>query len=134
MKRKAKGNGGRDRASQCDPAGARKPHRRAQHDRHGRAIQAVYGRSWRNRINDTRPLRKIITDLQGRASRSIRSLGQRRRLLLRRGRRELAGYLRRNKVRALKILKINAQIMKISMPDYLGQMKLDMEGGHDEAA
>ena len=51
-----------------------------------------------------------------------------------RSRRELAGYLRRNKVRALKILKINAQIMKISMPDYLGQMKLDMEGGHDEAA
>ena len=44
---------------------------------------------------------------------------------------------RRSERRALLILHRNAKIKKISLPDYLGQMKLNMEsigGGHDEAA
>ena len=36
--------------------------------------------------------------------------------------------------RALLILMRNANIKKISLPDYLGQMKLNMEDGGNEAA
>mgnify|MGYP001567964619 FL=1 len=101
----------------------------------GELYELVYGESWRNRINDTRPLRKIITDLrkEGVPINSVASAKGGGYYYAAAGS-ELAGYLRRNKVRALKILKINAQIMKISMPDYLGQMKFDMEGSENEAA
>lgn len=101
----------------------------------GELYELVYGESWRNRINDTRILRKAITDLreEGIPICSVASHSGGGYYLAAAGS-ELAGYLRSSERRALKILKRNATIKKISLPDYLGQMKLNMEGGENEAA
>jgi len=101
----------------------------------GELYELVYGEQWSNRINDTRALRKVITDLRGEGVPicSVAASYGGGYFLAAAGS-ELAGYLRKSERRALKILKRNATIKKISLPDYLGQMKLNMEGGHDEAA
>jgi len=101
----------------------------------GELYELVYGESWNNRINDTRALRKAITHLreEGVPVCSVAASYGGGYYLAAAGS-ELAGYLRRSERRALLILKRNATIKKISLPDYLGQMKLNMEGGHDEAA
>lgn len=101
----------------------------------GELYEQVYGESWKNRINDTRALRKAITDLreEGVPVCSVAASYGGGYYLAAAGS-ELAGYLRRSERRALLILKRNAKIKKISLPDYLGQMKLNMEGGDDEAA
>ena len=102
----------------------------------GELYELVYGEGWENRINDTRALRKLITDLraEGVPICSDASSDGGGYYLAAAGS-ELAGYLRRSERRALLILMRNARIKKISLPDYLGQMKLNMEGeGHDQAA
>ncbi len=102
----------------------------------GELYEEIYGEPWANRINDTRALRKVITDLrsEGVPICSVATTYGGGYYLAAAGS-ELTGYLRRSEIRALKILKRNARIKKISLPDYLGQMKLNMEGGgHDEAA
>lgn len=102
----------------------------------GELYELVYGEGWRNRINDTRALRKAITDLreEGVPVCSVATSYGGGYYLAAAGS-ELAVYLRRAERRALLILHRNARIKKISLPDYLGQMKLNMEGGgHDEAA
>ncbi len=102
----------------------------------GELYELVYGEPWANRINDTRALRQVITDLraEGVPICSVATTYGGGYYLAAAGS-ELAGYLRRSERRALKILMRNARIKKISLPDYLGQMKLNMEGeGHDEAA
>ena len=101
----------------------------------GELYELVYGEPWSNRINDTRILRKAITDLreEGKPICSVASHSGGGYYLAAAGS-ELAGYLRSSERRALKILKRNATIKKISLPDYLGQMKLNVEGGADEAA
>lgn len=97
--------------------------------------EAVYGETWANRINDTRKLRKLITDMRREGvaicSVSDRSGGG---YFLAAAGSELKDYLRRSKVRALKILGRVSKIQKISLPELLGQMKLEMEVTHDEAA
>jgi hypothetical protein len=104
----------------------------------GELYELVYGEAWGNRINDTRALRKVITDLRGEGVPicSVATSYGGGYYLAAAGS-ELAGYLRRAERRALLILMRNSRIKKISLPDYLGQMKLNMEsigGGHDEAA
>ena len=101
----------------------------------GELYELVYGLEWENRINDTRALRTAITDLRekGVPICSVATAGGGGYYLAAAGS-ELAGYLRRSEHRALKILYRNARIKKISLPEYLGQMKLNMEGGDDEAA
>lgn len=48
---------------------------------------------------------------------------------------EMIDYLRKMERRALCILKRNSQMKKISLPEYLGQLKLDMENkSNDQAA
>lgn len=102
----------------------------------GELYELVYGESWKNRINDTRALRQVITNLRSEGvpiCSVATSYGGGYYLAVAGS--ELAGYLRNSERRALKILMRNARIKKISLPDYLGQMKLNMEGeGHDEAA
>jgi hypothetical protein len=101
----------------------------------GELYEMVYGEPWANRINDTRALRKVITDLraEGVPINSITSSHGGGYYYAAAGS-ELTNYLRRNEMRALKILMRNARIKKITLPNYLGQMKLNMEGGEDEAA
>jgi hypothetical protein len=97
--------------------------------------EAVYGESWKNRINDTRKLRTLITDLRkdGVAICSDSSTTGGGYYLPAAGS-ELTGYLRNSKIRALKILSRVSQMQKISLPELLGQMRLEMEGDNDKAA
>jgi hypothetical protein len=40
---------------------------------------------------------------------------------------EMADFLRKTERRALRILHRNAKMKKVSLPNYLGQLKIDME-------
>lgn len=97
--------------------------------------EAVFDRPWDHRINDTRPLRMLITKLrqEGIPICSVSNQDGGGYYLASAGS-ELNDYLRRSEIRALKILSRNAKIKKVSLPDYLGQMRLNMEGNHGEAA
>ncbi len=91
--------------------------------------EAVYFKSWRHRINDTKLLRELITELRDEGvpicSASASSGGG---YYLAAGGSELTNYLRRNEIRALKILQRNSRIKRISLREYWGQMGLRMEG------
>lgn len=95
----------------------------------GELYELVYGEPWANRINDTRALRKAITDLrdEGVAICSVATSYGGGYYLAAAGS-ELAGYMRRNERQALRKLMRNAKMKKVSLPDYLGQMRLNMEG------
>jgi hypothetical protein len=97
--------------------------------------ETVYGEAWQNRINDTRKLRTLITDLrrEGVSICSVSSSSGGGYSLPAAGS-ELKGYLRNSKIRALRILARVSKIQKISLPELLGQMRLEMEAGHDETA
>jgi hypothetical protein len=101
----------------------------------GELYEVVFARPCENRISDTRALRKVITDLRAEGVPICSSAAQEGGgYYLAAAGSELAHYLRRSEIRALKILKRNARIKKISLPDYLGQMRLNMEAGDGEAA
>jgi hypothetical protein len=99
--------------------------------------ETVFNRPWEHRINDTRALRRLITILreEGVPICSVASSNGGGYYLAAAGS-ELADYLRRSERRALLILLRNSRIKKITLPNYLGQMKLNMEafGDGDEAA
>ena len=94
--------------------------------------EAVFGETWSHRINDTRLLRTLVTQMRrdGVAICSAASKSGGGYYLAAAGS-ELKNYLARNKMRALKILARNAAIEKITLQDYLGQMRLNMEGRED---
>jgi len=98
-------------------------------------FEQVTGETWKNRINDTRLLRYIITELrhEGRRICSSPSKNGGGYYLAAAGS-ELADYLRKNKIRALRLLAMNAKIKKVNLPNYLGQIKLELEDGHEEDA
>jgi hypothetical protein len=90
--------------------------------------EAVFDRPWNDRINDTRALRHLITALredgvpicstssQHGGGYYIAAAGS-----------EFIEFLRKTERRALLILMRNARMKKVSLPEYLGQLKLDME-------
>ncbi|MBN1830269.1 MAG: hypothetical protein JW884_14145 [Deltaproteobacteria bacterium] len=91
--------------------------------------QIVFEEAWENRINDTRKLRSLITELrhEGTPICSVSTangggyyLGQTVE--------ELNNYLRRREHRALNILSLNAKLKRITLPDYMGQLSLNMRG------
>ncbi len=92
-------------------------------------FEAVFGENWRNRINDTRKLRSLVTMLRREGvpicSVSSRSGGG---YYLAAAGSELRGYTERDKRRALRILARVSRIEKISLPELLGQMRIRMEG------
>ena len=95
--------------------------------------QAVFERPWNNRINDTRRIRQLITIMreEGVPICSVSSnVGG---YYLAAAGSELAAYLRRDKFRALRILQRDAKMLKISLPNYLGQLKMEAEGENAEA-
>lgn len=97
--------------------------------------ESVYERPWSNLVNDTRRIRRLVSIMREEGvpicSVSASSGGG---YYLAAAGSELAKYLRRSERRALLILKRNAKINKTSLPNYLGQLKLEMEGNPDEAA
>ena len=96
--------------------------------------QAVYGCTWSDRVNDTRAIRRLITimRMEGVPICSVSSAPGG--YYLAAAGSELNDYIRRYEGRALRILKTIAKMKKISLPNYLGQIKLDMEARKDEAA
>ena len=93
-------------------------------------FEMVFGGTWEHRINDTRRLRKVVTELRAEGvpicSVSTKDGGG---YYLAAAGSELTNYLRRSERRALQILQRNARIKRVSLPNYLGQIKLNMEGG-----
>jgi len=91
--------------------------------------EQVFGRRWKHRINDTRALRTVITVMrnEGKPICSVSACNGGGYYLAAAGS-ELADYLRRGEHRALKILGRNARLKKIALPEYLGQMRINMEG------
>jgi hypothetical protein len=96
--------------------------------------QAVFDRPRQNRINDTRALRHLITELrdEGEPICSTSSSDSGGYYLAAAGD-ELIDFLRKDKFRALRIHRRDAKILKISLPDYLGQLKLELESGNEAA-
>ncbi|MDX9820639.1 MAG: hypothetical protein RBT20_01795 [Syntrophales bacterium] len=97
--------------------------------------EAVFERPWDHRINDTRAVRTLITAMR-REGIPICSSAKKEGggYYLAAAGSELADYLRRNERRALLILSRNAKIKKIALPNYLGQIRMNMEGDNGEAA
>jgi hypothetical protein len=90
-------------------------------------FKAVFGREWKNRINDTRAVRRLVTIMreEGVPICSV-SDGNGGGYYLASAGSELNDYLRRREIRALKILAMNARIKRKTLPEYLGQMRLNM--------
>ncbi|MFA5754255.1 MAG: hypothetical protein WC905_02810 [Patescibacteria group bacterium] len=90
--------------------------------------ETVFGVPWSDTINSTRNLRKLVTAMRDDGfaicSSTSREGGG---YYQPAAGSEMIDYLRKTERRALCILKRNSQMKKISLPDYLGQLKLDME-------
>ena len=90
--------------------------------------EQVFGEKIRDKINDTRPLRKAITELrmQGRRVAEIRTRtggGY----YLARSRHEIAQFIDRRKAEALKKLKMVAALERMSLPALCGQLSLNLQ-------
>ena len=99
----------------------------------GELYELIYEKKWKNRINDTRPIRKIIDELKkdGEPVCSIQGKGGTG-YFIRAVQQELDNDNRRIILRVLKQLETVANREKISMPDLLSRMALNMRGGKDE--
>ena len=99
----------------------------------GELYVAVFGETWKNRINDTRRLRIIIDKLRDRGdaicSASSRTGGG---YYLPSVGSELKDYCSRRRRKNLKGLVQEARMLKISLPELLGQIELNLKGGQDE--
>lgn len=91
-------------------------------------FEAVFERPWDDHINATRSLRHLITAMreEGVPICSVSSMNGGGYYLAAAGS-ELADFLRKTERRALLILKRNAAMKKTSLPNYLGQLKIQME-------
>ena len=87
--------------------------------------EVVYETPWKNRINDTRKIRKLITELR-QEGQPICSVADQQGggYYLAQTSDDLASYLDRQEHRALKILARNARMKKLTLPDYVGQVSL----------
>ena len=96
----------------------------------GELYEQVFEETYDHRINDTRRLRKLITELRrdGVAICSVAARSGGGYWLASAGS-ELAGYCASLRNRALKILGMEARIRKISMSEMMGQMALELKKG-----
>ncbi len=88
--------------------------------------EAVFGRPWQHRINDTRALRRLVTILREEGVPICSVASHDGGYYLAAAGSELSHYLRRNERRALLILTRNARIKKVALPNYLGQIRMEM--------
>jgi hypothetical protein len=93
--------------------------------------EAVFSRPWNNQVNDTRPLRKLVTLMRddGVAICSVLSkeIGRGGGYYIANSSFEQEKYLQRLKSKALKELRRYAKIKKITLPNFLGQLKMETE-------
>ena len=93
----------------------------------------VFGKPWNDRINDTRDLRVIITELRNEGTPICSTAIQNGSgYYLAAAGSELKDYIRRDTMRALRILTRAARIQKVTLPEYLGQLKLRMEAPNEK--
>lgn len=93
----------------------------------GELYSRVYGKPWKNRINDTRGMRYLITDLRNEGvpicSLTSHSGGG---YYLASTNGELDSWLGRDHRKALRILAREAKIRRTTLPELLGQMRLNL--------
>ena len=94
----------------------------------GELYYAVFGEAWSNRINDTRALRKLITELrnEGVPICSVADSTGGGYYLASAGS-ELSSYCERLRTQALRKLAMEAKIRRITLPELLGQMTLSFK-------
>jgi hypothetical protein len=88
----------------------------------GELYSRVFGRSWSNRINDTRPVRDLVEILRFRGHRIC---SDQTGYWLASTDSELLDYCAADTKKALKILKKVGNMRRVSLPDLLGQLRLD---------
>lgn len=99
----------------------------------GALYEVATGRGWRHRVNDTRAIRRAITELrrEGYPIASDKDSGGG--YYLANSGTELEMFLGREVSRALKVLKRVGEIRRQSLPAILGQLTLEAKGGaHDD--
>jgi len=89
----------------------------------GELYTKVFGRTWKHRINDTRPLRDLVEELRF-DGRPI--ISDNTGYWLASSSSELVDYCRRESKKALRILAKQSRMLKKSLPEYLGQLTLDV--------
>lgn len=90
--------------------------------------EAVFDRRWNDRINDTRTLRYLITALREDGVPICSTSSQRGGgYYIAAAGSEFIDFLQKTERRAICILMRNARMKKVSLPEYLGQLKLGME-------
>jgi len=98
----------------------------------GALYRAVFGQAFNHRINDTKALRVLITDLRAEGlpvmSTSTSAGGG---YWIAASQSEITDYCNRMKSRALGILRRAAAIKQIALPEYLGQLQLELEARDD---
>jgi hypothetical protein len=101
----------------------------------GELFETVFDRPWHHRINDTKALRKLITDMRrdGMPVVSSSSTTNGGYWVSASGS-EINAYCEQARRRALSILGRVAAIRRVSLPEYLGQMALEMEAGNVDTA
>lgn len=100
----------------------------------GKLYEDVFGENWKNLANDTRKLRRLVSVMQAEGvaiCASTNSNGGGYYLPIGT---EKDDFLKRLERRALKILARISKIKKVTLADYMGQMKLGLEGGHGKEA
>lgn len=101
----------------------------------GELYERVYRKSWNHRINDTRGLRHLITELRYEGyligeTRSRTGGGY----YLARSESELEEFFSRRTQEALKKLKMVSCMKNLGLGEFLGQLSLKLQGARDEAA
>jgi len=93
----------------------------------GELYERVYGRPYRSKINGTRGLRKLVTDLrdEGVAICSIPDSGGGGYYLASAGS-ELDDYCKKIRSRALKMLALESKLRKTTLPLLLDQVQLNL--------
>jgi len=92
--------------------------------------EEVWGRPWRDKINDTRELRKLITELRNEGvpicSVTTKEGGG---YYLASAGSELEAYCSKLRTSALKKLALEAKLRNMTLPELLGQLTLSLTGG-----
>jgi hypothetical protein len=99
----------------------------------GELYEDVFGEPWQNRINDTRRLRKIITELRLEGVPICSDSSSAGGYYLASAGSELEGYCKRMRRAALRKMVLEASVRKITLAELVGQMQLEL-GAPGEAA
>lgn len=96
----------------------------------GELYEKVFERPWQHRINDTRPLRKLIKKLQEDRRNPLAICSSPEGYFLAAAGSELTDFIQgRLKKPALKKLTLAALLERKSLPDLLGQLQMEMRPG-----